>query len=577
MGQNFAGWARLHVQARRGVSIRLRFAEMLGPDGMIAPISTGSYFTHVVQRDRYVASGRGVETWEPRFTYHGFRYVEVTGLSGKPGLDLLEGIVVHTAAEPVGKFECSDPLLNRIHQAALWTMSSNMHGLPTDCPARERCGWTGDAQLVAEMAMYNFDSASFLSKYVEDMETSLHGGLPTLVAPGKRGKEVAAAEWGSAWIQVPWSLYEYYADRRPLERAYPFWRAWLDHLRENLNGEGVLPDDGYWRLFIGDHHPPGGTPNKQAPDALCGTTYVAMNAALAARAARLLGHDEDARAFDALASQVKTAWIRKYYRQADRSFGSQTADSLALAFNLAPENSAADIAHAFAADVTTKHAGHFTTGILGSRYLYDMLSDYGYGSAAYDILTRTDYPSWGFLLSLGATTMWEDPGQNATITATDTQNDRSLNHPMHAAFDEWFYSRVAGIRPAADQPGFKHIILRPDTENRPPRWATASYSSVKGTIESAWRHDNGRFRWHIVVPANTTATAFVPAVKQQDVLEAGRPAAQAPGIRYSGFQDGRAVYEIASGTYEFVSQSAIIPYSECEHSPALSDSLTVVS
>ena len=182
-----------------------------------------------------------------------------------------------------------------------------------------------------------------------------------------------------------------------------------------------------------------------------------------------------------------------------------------------------------------------------------MLSDYGYGNAAYDILTKTDYPSWGFLLFLGATTLWEDPGQNATITATDTQNDRSLNHPMHGAFDEWFYSRVAGIQPAEDRPGFKHIVLRPDAPTG-LRWATASYRSVQGTIESAWRVEGGRFRWRIVVPANTHATIYVPAAKPQDVFESGRPAAQAEGVRAAGFHAGRAVYDVAAGSYEFVSE-----------------------
>jgi len=206
MGQNFAGWAKLKLRAEKGTSIQLRFAEWLNVDGTIDPGSTGVYATDVVQTDKYIAKGQGVEIWEPRFTYHGFRYIEMTGFPGKPAMEDLEGIVVHTDVESTGEFKCSDEMLNRLHKTALWTEVSNMHSIPTDCPHREKCGWLGDAFLTSDMTIYNFNTALFWSKFIRDIETSRRGNVPANIAPGRRmgGKD---PDWGAAFIQLPYQLF----------------------------------------------------------------------------------------------------------------------------------------------------------------------------------------------------------------------------------------------------------------------------------------------------------------------------------------------------------------------------------
>ncbi|MCL4402938.1 MAG: glycoside hydrolase family 78 protein [Acidobacteria bacterium] len=547
MGQNFAGWARLKAALPAGTEIRMRFVELLWPDGMINPTTAGIGATHVIQTDRYIARGGGVETWEPRFTYHGFRYVEVTGLPSKPGLDLLEGVVVHTAVERAGSFECSDAMLNRLQQATLWTQRSNMHSIPTDCPARERCGWTGDAQVDSEMAIYNFDYALFLSKYLVDVETSLNQGLPTLIAPGKRiTNYIACPEWASAWVQLPWYMYTYYADRRPMERAYPHWTRYISSLKEDIGGDGLLKDATVetairpYGYAIGDHP----SPFHATPRDFTGNAYTYLDALLAGRGARLLGREGEAAPFEQFAREFRQAFIRKYYK--DGSFGSQTGDSLALEFGLVPDGKTRAVASSLANDVMQTHGGHFTTGILGHRYLYESLSDNGHDNAAYTVLTKTDFPSWGLLFNLGATTFWEVPARGVDA------NLPSLNHPMYAGFAAWFYAGVAGIQPDPLKPGFQHIVMRPALY-RELRYAKASHRSLYGEIESEWRVADHRFEWRIVVPPNATATIYVPTRDAAAIEESAGPALKAAAVRFAGMKDGRAVYEIGAGSYRFSS------------------------
>jgi len=544
-GQNFTGWARLRVTAPRGTSIILRFAESVAPDGMIDPASTGVFATEVVQTDTYITKGEGEEVWEPRFTYHGFRYAELTGFPGKPSPSNLEGVVVHTAVEKAGTFECSDPMLNRIHDTALWTEISNLHGVPTDCPAREKCGWLGDAQVSGEMTIYNLDMAQFWAKYLEDIRTSAEDGLPTMVAPGKRSLGVAVPDWGTAVVQIPWYVYLYYGDTRILEQNYDAMCRWLAHL-EQLSRNSIVAEG------LGDWCPPGSVEPNETPIPLTSTAYFYLDARILGEVAAVLGKKEDAARCRALAVKIREAFNREFLRLDGTGYGSQTADALALRLGLVPAGSEVQVAASLAKDVLQRHGGHFSTGITGSRCLYGELTNYGFGQVAVDIFHNTTYPSIGYLFSLGATTLWETWGE----PELDRQHGpRSRNHAMQADFDAWFYQGLAGIAPDPRQPGFKHILLRPQVVSSLER-VHAEYESVYGKIVSSWRLAGESFTWHIRVPANTHATVAVPCDDPVAVTESGRPVRQAPGITWQSENPGRAILEAGSGEYDFVSSLA---------------------
>ncbi|MHC4122531.1 MAG: family 78 glycoside hydrolase catalytic domain [Planctomycetota bacterium] len=564
MGQNFAGWARLKVKAKAGTKINLCFAETIHENGMIDPASTGVFATKVVQTDTYICKGTGIEIWEPRFTYHGFQYVEMTGFDGTPNLDNLKGIVVHTAVDKAGSFDCSDSMLNRIHKAAIWTEISNLHSIPTDCPARERCGWTGDAHVSAEMTIYNFDMAGFWTKYIGDIATSSsaaakmeiygHGfldrkidikpaGLPTMVVPGKRKCGQASPDWGTAAVQIPWYLYVYYGDEEVLRRNYKNMKQWLEHL-ESLAKDYIIYEG------LGDWCPPGSVPPKDTPIELTSTACFYFDTIIMHRTAELLGQKDEAEKYKQLSGKTKKAFINKFFDYSNKTFGSQTADSLALYLELVPDDAEQDIADSLARDVMEKHKGHHSTGIMGSRHLYWALSNYGHGNVAKTILNQATYPSIGYLFSLGATTLWECWGE---AELDKEWEPRSLNHPMQGGFDAWFYSGIAGINPDVDNPGFKHIILKPQLFNE-LTFAKAEYDSIHGRIVSDWKIEDSKFIWNVTVPVNTTATVYIPAKDVKDVTEGGKSAIKADFVEFSRLENNRAVFLLSSGSYKFTSK-----------------------
>ncbi len=540
MGQNFAGWARLKVQAPAGTTITLRFAEELHPDGSLDPASTGVFATFVVQTDRYTCKGQGTEVWEPRFTYHGFRYVEMSGYPATPTLDMLEGVAVYSAVLPAGTFECSDEMLNRIHRTAVWTEVSNLHSVPTDCPHRERCGWLGDAHVSAEMTIYNFEMAPVWSKYLHDIETSLtEKGLPTFVAPGKRKIDEASPDWGTAVVQIPYYLYLYYGDRRVLEEHYDTMKRWVEHL---LN----ISDDCIVSAGLGDWCAPGSVPG-HTPIAITSTAVFHLDATIMHQVAQVLGRTEDAEWFTRLAGRIRDAFNRRFFDAEACTYGSQTANVLALAWGLAPEGKEQAIADSLARDVMQRHGGHHSTGIMGWRHLFWALCEYGHADVAMTVLHQTDYPSIGYLFSLGATTLWEwwsEPD------IEQQEGPRSCNHPMQGGFDAWFFYGVAGIRPSISAPGFAHILFKPHLLPG-VQWARASYRSIRGMTVSEWQRSADRFVWRVVVPPNITATVYLPAADEGRVTEGGAALRKVPGIAVQGVRDGHLVLTVSSGEYRF--------------------------
>lgn len=516
LGQNFAGWVRLRVTAPRGTEVCLRFAEDVFVDGSLNPLSTGVVHTRCVQTDRYICHGDGPEVWEPHFTYHGFRYVEVTGLASEPPPDLVEGVVIHTDFAPAGHFACSDPLLNRLHETARWTLLSNLHGVPTDCPARERCGWLGDAHSITEVTLLNYDSLTFWRKYHRDILNSRGRGnpaeprVPTNVTPGQRHCGQARPDWAVAIVLIPWHLHVYADDRTLLREAYPAMRAFSDWLEEIADHH--LIQDGY-----GDWCPPGLLEPVECPPALTSTAFYFLVASIMARSAGVLDDSVEAARYTKLADTIRSAFQQKFYRPSEHTYGSQTANAIALAFGLVPVSDTSQVAAALAHHVILDHRGHFNAGIHGLRHLFDMLCEYGQAPTAWNALQVEGWPGFKQHFEFGATTFWEvfyHPWMH-------TMHDRSLNHPMQAAFAAWFFHGIGGLRPDAAAPGFRHFTMRPHLW-RELTWAEATYDSARGLIASRWERDERQFWWRITVPANTTATVAMPCANPSTLRLNGR-------------------------------------------------------
>jgi alpha-L-rhamnosidase len=390
------------------------------------------------------------------------------------------------------------------------------------------------------MTIYNFDMNRFWAKFAADIETSEVQGLPTMVAPGKRSGGAATPDWGTAIVQIPWCLYLYYGDRRALEEHYPSMKRWAGHL-QSLARDGIVEEG------LGDWCPPGSVAPKETPVALTSTGYYYLDLRIMSEAAGVLGRDEDRAQYGELARQVKQAFNRKFFDAAGTSYGSQTADAWALHLGLVPPGHEFAVAASLARDVVEKHHGHFSTGITGSRWLYWALAEYGQGEAALGILRQRTYPSIGDLYERGATTFWETWGE----ADLDRQyGPRSLNHAMQGGFDAWFYQGLGGIRPDPRAPGFKHFVLRPQMLASLGR-ARAEYDSVYGKIASAWNLEAGCFSWRVGIPANTTATVYLPRADSSTLRESGMPLSQVYGLEVRGEEVGRTVVEIGSGAYLF--------------------------
>lgn len=513
MGQNFAGWVRLSLPAqKRGDAVRIRTAEALHADGTLNTASTGVFATGVEQIDTFISAGAGPETYESRFTYHGLRYAEITGLAHEPAPQTATGVVVHTDAARLGSFECSDPVLNRIYEAAIWTLVSNLHGIPTDCPAREKCGWLGDAHIIAELALLNFDLAGFFDKYVGDIQTSWRGDLPGHVAPGKRGSEPDGnLDWGVAVVLIPWYCWLYSGDESFLRDHYPSMKRYLDNARPHII-------DGIASKGFGDWCPPGSVEPVRTPPALTTTAWLCHASRVMARVAKLLGHAADAADFAASGEQLAAAFNRAFFDVEGQTYGSQTADAMALELNLAPSGQRSAVAASLARDVMVTHGAHHTTGIFGSRYLFGALARNGHGAAVLAVLRQKTYPSLGDLFARGATTMWECWGEPEI---DEKWGARSQNHPMQAALAAWFHKDLAGINPSVERGGFGHVILRPqiidDAAGR-LTWVRASHLSPRGPISSDWERTGPRRAvWRAEVPPNVTASVQLPDRPWRDI------------------------------------------------------------
>lgn len=541
LGQNMVGVVRLKVQAPAGTRVTLRHAEMLNPDGTIYTRNLRG----APSVDHYICKGGGVERWQPTFTFHGFQYVEVSGLPAKPANDAVTGIVIASDTPRTGEFLCSDARLNQLQSNIQWGQRGNYLSVPTDCPQRdERLGWMGDAQVFIRTATYNADVAAFFSKWLVDVDDgqSPEGSFSD-VCPNTMGSGGTPA-WGDAGVICPWTLYEAYGDKQLLEQHLPAMIKWVEFMRARSDGlirsRDRGSDYGDWLSNAAD-----------TPKDLIGTAYFAYSTRLVAEACRVLGHAEEAARYEKLFQEIKEAFARKYVAADGRIHGNtQTAYAMALKFDLLPDELRPKAAQYLAQDVQARN-GHLSTGFIGVGYLLPVLADSGNTATAYQLLLQDSFPSWLFSVKHGATTIWErwdgwtpdkgfqDPGMN------------SFNHYSLGSCGEFLFGYVGGIRPAS--PGFKKILIDPAIGND-LTWAKTRYESVQGRIATSWAIRDRRLSLDVTVPANTTATVRIPARDASAVTEGGKPAARAEGVKFLRQEDGKALFEVGSGTYRFASE-----------------------
>ena len=548
MGQNMVGWCSMKLDVPAGTRVVFRHAETLNDDGSlyVANLRTAR------AEDLYIAKGHAGERFEPRFTYHGFRYVEVTGLPSAPNAASLEGRVVHDDMAKTADFTSSNTLLNQIHHNIFWGVRGNYRSIPTDCPQRdERQGWLGDRSQVSRSESYMFDVAAFYSKWSRDLADSQHpdGAIPD-VSPNYWPLYHDDLTWPSTFIFVPGMLYDQYGDRRVLEHYYPGMRKWLEHIRQFVQG-GLISKDQYADWCVPPEDPKlihSQDPARVTDKTLIASSYYYELLRVVARYARILDKPTEAADLERLAQETNDAFELKFFRATDGFYsnGTQTSSILPLYFQMTPAESRAPVLASLARNITEVTHGHVGTGLVGAQWLMRTLAENGRSDLAYEIATQRTYPGWGYMVEKGATTIWElwngdtaDPAMN------------SGNHVMQIGdLAVWMYEYLAGIRSDPDRPGFRHAIVRPYPAGD-LSFVKASHQSLYGTLATAWQRDARTFALDVTIPPNTTATVWVPAKDAADVTESGKPVSKAAGVKFLRTESGAAVFEVESGSYSF--------------------------
>jgi len=552
LGQNMAGWCRLKVAGPRGAVIKLRHAETLQPDGTLYTDNLRS----AKAEDIYTLKGGGTETYEPRFTYHGFRYVEVTGFPGEPDLSALEGEVVHDAVPKAGEFTCSNPLLNQIYHNIYWTTRDNYRSMPTDLPRDERQGWMGDRQEVSKGETYLFSVAPLYAQWLTDIQDDQHpnGSVPD-VCPAYWSLYQDGVVWASTYIMVPHMLYDQYGDLGILQQHYDSMKKWTDYMASFL-ADDILPRNTYEDWCFPPNYPAemkqihSSDLTRTTSGALMSTAIYYHDLCLMERSARLLGKTTDAENFEALAGRVKVAFNHSFYNSTAGYYdnGTQTACVLPLAFGMVPDEYKTNVFARLVEKITAESDNHLGTGLIGGHYLMRVLSDNGRADLACTIATKTTYPSWGYMISKGATTVWELWNGDTADSGMNARNIVMLIGDLNI----WLHEYVGGIRPDLAAPGFKKIIIKPESVGG-LTWARDSYDSVHGRIRSEWHASAGQFDLRVTIPANTTAEVYLPAKDLKSVTEGGKYLSKVAGINSAKMEADDAVLEIGSGDYRFVS------------------------
>lgn len=561
LGQNFAGVIRFVLQASEGDEIIFRYAEIQNDDYSIdvnssvachikSPGKGGPGAPDVAwQEDRYISKGNGVEVFEPRFTFHGFRYVEVSGLSYKPSLNDLEGIPLNSDIEDVSEFTCSNELFNKIQQLTEWAMLSNVFSIESDCPAREKFGYGGDMVAVGETYMYNYDMTTFYQKTVRDFENdALPNGAMTECAPNiginERGIEPGTGSigWTLAHPFVLYHLYKYYGNLEIVREQYPALKKLVDFYDKRTPGFLILD-------CIGDHN---SVDERPRPVSAASAYY--HHVQILVELAKLLGKKEDVQKYSALAENIKNAFIQKLVdAETGKVYsGFQASQVFALYYDLLPDTLRKRAFQKLENQIVSERQGHLSTGIFSTKMMLNYLSDQNRDDLSYIMLNQKEFPGYGYMIDNGATTLWEH---------WEIRNQASKNHPMFGSVSEWFYRSVLGIQQTKESIAFSEIIIKPSVVGD-LTWAKGSYHSVRGKIKSYWWKFEDDLHLEITIPANTTAFVYIPVFNSNkpDIWEGNtrlvekgiRTDDKAESVQFNGIKDGFAVCSVKSGRYSFI-------------------------
>ncbi len=568
LGQNIPGWWRIQVKGSAGIKLRIKGAETLNDSAFSEPLKPGDRLSkkQKYQSDiwtDYILKGEGTEVYEPRFFYTGFRYIEVTTDNPENIKSLkVEGRVVQSSLERNGKFETSDSLLNRIHRATVWAQIGNTLAYPTDCPQREKGGYTGDGQVIAEASIHDFQMAAFYTNWLNDMEDSRQesGRVPN-TSPTLIGGSGGGVAWGSACILLPWWMHQYYNDTRILSEHYPMMKGYIEYMRNlarndnNPKEEYIINEFGTYWYSLGEWCAPGrklDCPNHP----MVSTYYFYLDAITLSKIASILGQTEDADMYQALADTVKSELNKKFFNPETNLYGSdttyQTYQLLALSSDIIPEGHREGVLQTLINDISNTRMGHLYTGIIGTKYLWPVLAHAGRTDLAYTIATKTTYPSYGYWIEHGFTTLCET-----------WEGRHSHNHQMFGSIDEFFFKYLAGIQSPTNgstSQGYKHIVIYPYIPEGLSS-VDASLNTVAGTIESHWQQKSGLLKVKVVIPANSDALIGIPilnfsnvSIKEsgKTIWENGESVVGVTGITDVSKDASLINLSVGSGTYEFV-------------------------
>jgi alpha-L-rhamnosidase len=531
MGQNFAGWVRLTVEGEKDTRIRIRFAEDIKEDGSLDPSSN----ENAGAKAEYIMCGRGEEVYEPSFTYFGFRYVEISS-AGKPyKLKNIEGRAVYSVNRNTGQFYCSDTLVNRIHNAAVWSQKSNMIGYPMDCPQRdERLGWLGDAQVSAEQAMFNFDMALFYRNWLEGIKENQDektGDIPIISPQPYMPDE--GVEWSSTYIIMLWQFYVNYGDKAILAHHYPAMKRYMEFLSAKAGDNIIAPGwIGDWGSLVKGW--------KEGRPESVPTAFYLLDGRIMAKVAGVLDKPDDKNYYNDLAGRIEASYNEKFLRPLSGTYldGTQMDNAFPLWLGIVPGSVRTEVLNNLVDDIRINNDTHLTTGVLGTKYLPEVLAVTGNAGLAWELITRKTYPSW-----------YEMVKRYTTMCEFWTLK-QSKNHVMMGSIDAWFYKYLAGITPDENNPAWSQFSIKPFVPAG-LNYANARVETIRGTISSGWRIENDMLILEAEVPFNTSAVISIPSGDLDIVTESGRDITSSEDIQYLGYSDMYHQVKVGSGKYIF--------------------------